>query len=345
MSDESSQSYKISPSEAAKMCKIILTPSRNTRRLYDLIRWWNRNQNKIHTDPVIRKKCDRMLFQLKNYHEYLKNRIKRLKQLINCGNEVYKKHGPESNEFKKIEKTCGEAQRALIAAETDAGHYIQALITKWFYESNCFTIIDIEVKGTNYDFDLEVVDESNNKYDVEIWQSKSKYSHALNETAEIKGVYQGKVHTCRGTIPSRLSDVAPTRTYIKADYNFDLPKIVKKINQLRNDHVGFLIAYRGGFDPLFVDPENIPRNKCILVLCHIRDWEFGKRGFGYAVHHPNFEQIDAAINIIRSLKFTFEQDWHDIGLKSTLKNPSRVRSIDNIQRSLLHLQIQAGLEN
>ena len=342
MDNKSSSYYEISSAEAAKICKIIWTPSRRMRWLYDMIRWWARNQNKIHTDPIINKKCNRMLLQLTNYREDVNSKTKHLKQCINFGIQAYKEHGPESNKFKEIEKSCGDAQRALIEAETCSGHYIQALITKWFYESNCFTITDIEVKDDNYDFDLEIADELGNKYDAEIWRSTSKYNHALQMTAEITGIYQGKVHSCSGIIPPRFSDVASTRNDIREDFNFDLPKINKKMKQMRDDHVGFLIVSRDGFNLLPVDSGNIPRNKCMIVLCHISDWSFGKRGFGYTVHRPNFEHVDVAIKIIRSLKFTYEQDWHNEKfVSSRLQNPIRVGPNSADQRSLLHLQIRA----
>ena len=289
----------------------------NLKLFDDMIRWWKINQNHIHADPNVVKKCDRIVAQLENYREEFYTKFKKIKELLTTAGEQYGSHGPESNEFKDVEKQVNGMQRELERTLASSGHYVQALVTRWFHEDAYFTISDVEVRGADYDFDIEIADKSGDRYDVEIWSGQSKLHHATRELTDIMGAYQGNVHSDPGAVPDRLSDVASKYGGVSMASKHDLQKTYEKLEQLRDDQDGFLIACRQGNDlhtmlcgtdfPI-VPPESIPDNKCIIVLIVGGDATSGGHGTAFVVHNPNFKPVEVAKKIIRSLGFKYDQD-------------------------------------
>ena len=172
------------------------------------------------------------------------------------------------------------------------------------------------MKGTGYDFDVEIADEHGYRYCIEVWLGQNKYSYATKESTSIVGVYDGVVHSDLGSVPERLSDVASDRGGISADPKHDLPKIWRKLAQLPDNRVGFLVACRRGGSRIqigrtdfpIVSPEYMPPNKCIIVLNFGGDGVPGGRGSAFVVHHPDFKLVEVAKEIIRSLEFKHDQD-------------------------------------
>ena len=310
--------YNPDAARSVETCRPVRNLSANLKLLDDMIRWWKENSKYIHTDLAVVAKCNsRILSQLENYRGVFYNKFRTFKQCLVLAGELYRSHGCESNEFRDAERQVNEMQKDLERTLDSYGHGVQALITQWFHEDEYFTITDVEVKGPGYDFDVEIADKHGNKFDVEVWSGQSKIHHATRESATIAGVYGGIVHSQRGAVPDRLSDVASNLGGVSLDSKHDLPKVWEKLTQLRDDHVGFLIACRRGSDfptmlwesdfPI-VPQELIPPNKCIIVLDFDGDPVFGERETGYVVHHPDFGQPEVARKIIQSLGFKYDQD-------------------------------------
>ena len=294
------------------------TLSTYLKELESMICWWKENSKYIHTDRAIVTKCNnRILSQLENYYRTYDNELRMLKQYSALAAEAQEFHGWESNEFKNAVRRTNMIQRDLERMLDHCGHVVQALITQWFHEDKYFTIMDVEVNGAGYDIDIEIADKYGNRFDVEVWSGQSKIHHATRESALIVGVYDGIVHSHPGVIPNNLSGVASKHGGVRLDSKLDLPKVREKLAQLRDEHVGFLIACRHGDDlptilwgtdfPI-VPLDTIPSNKCIIVLDFDGVLAFGKRGTGYMLHHPDFSQPEVAIKIIQSLGFKYDQD-------------------------------------
>ena len=189
---------------------------------------------------------------------------------------------------------------------------MQALVTKWFHDDNSFTITSIELQGPGYDFDIEIADDHGNKYDVEVWYGKSRVAHAMVDSATqfVIGAGGVIVHEDDGIVPEDKKDIMTDLGGTDIDPMHDFPKVMKKIEQLRDDHVGFLIACRQNYPPrLFQDiPQEwgcrLPKNKCVIVL-YLNNIEFEIHGAGYVVHHPEFAYHETAKRIIQSLGFEY----------------------------------------
>ena len=283
-----------------------------------MIRWWTINKNCINTDPAVVTKCGRIILQLKNYRNEVYDKSVAFRRSTVSVTESYK-CGPESGEFKNAKRQAYDAQRELDRTFGSAGHYFQALVTKWLYENDCFKITDVEVQGDGYDFDVEIEDMYDNRYCTEVWQGKSKYHHAMNESTSIIGVHGGTIYSDPGSVPNHLSDVASSLGGISLDSRHDIPKICRKLNQLPDDRVGFLVACtQGGNLPVLwgpdfpiMPPEIIHPNKCIIVLIFDGNTASEERGTAFMVHHPDFKHIEVARKITQSLKFKRNQDIYD----------------------------------
>ena len=281
-----------------------------------MISWWRINLNNIHADPDVVYKCSRIIRQLENYRNEVYGKFVEFKRSLIHAKYAYR-HGPESGEFRDAEKRANKLQRELIRMSEAAGHYAQAMVTKWFYEDDYFTIIDVEAKDGRYDFDIEIADKCNNHYCVEVWQGQSKHHHVTRETVSIMGIYDGILHHDPGSVPDRFADIASEQGGVNMDSKHDLPKVWEKLEQLPDNCGGFLIACRNGnnyttmvcgIDFPIVQVEHMPRNKCIIVLIFGGDTDFGKRGTAFTLHHPDFESTEVARKMIRSLGFTYNQD-------------------------------------
>ena len=320
MPSRSDTNYNLDTVRSVGALKPVRVLSVNLKRLESMICWWKENSKYIHTDPAVVAKCNnRILSQLEIYRGVLYDKFRTFKQCLALAVELQGSHGGESNEFRNSERQVNKMQRDLERTLDSCGHVVQALITKWFHEDEYFMITDVEVKGAGYDFDIEVADRCGNRFDVEVWSGQSKIHHATRESASIVGVYDGIIHSHPGTVPNRLNDVASNHGGVSLDSKHDLPKIWAKLAQLRNDHIGFLIACRPGNDlPTMLWGSNfpivpldlMPPNKCIIVLDFDGGPAFRKRGTGYALHHPDFGQQEVARNIIRSLGFKYDQDGY-----------------------------------
>ena len=318
MTWRSDTNYNSDTARSVEEFRPVLILSAYLKLLDDMICWWKENSKHIHTDPAIVAKCNsRILSQLENYRGVFYNKVRTFKQCLVLADKLYRSHGYESSELRNAVRQANTMQRGLERTLDSYGHIVQALITQWFHEDEYFTITDVEVKGAGYDFDVEVADKHGNKFDVEVWSGQSKIHHATRESAQIVGVYGGIVRSQPGAVPDRLSDVLSELGGASLDSKHDLPKVLEKLAQLRDDRVGFLIACRRGNDlptmfcgsnfPI-VPQELIPPNKCIIVLDCDGSLVFGERGAGYVVHHPDFGQPEVARKIIQSLGFRYDQD-------------------------------------
>ena len=318
MSSRSDTNYNLDTARSVEAFRPVRILSVHLKWLDSIIHWWKGNIKYIHTDPAVVAKCNsRILSQLENYRAVFYNKVRTFKQCLALAIELQGSHGGESNEFRNSERQVNKMQRELERTLDSYGHVVQALVTQWFHEDEYFTITDVEVKGAGYDFDIEVADRCDNKFDVEVWSGQSKIHHATRESAPIVGVYDGIIRSHPGTVPNRLSDVASNHGGVSLDSKHDLPKVEEKLAQLRDDHVGFLVACRlGGDRPATLWGNNfpivpldlIPPNKCIIVLDFDGGPAFGERGIGYVLHHPAFGQPRVARRIIRSLGFKYDQD-------------------------------------
>ena len=309
-SDDKSNTIGLMDAQNGKYC------STNLKLLDDMICWWKTHKPTIHMNPDVVAKYDRIILQLKNYREDVSDKINTSKCYARLARDLHESHICKNSKFMAAEKQANDAQRELCQTLDDSGHYIQALITKWFLEGDYFKIEDLEVKGVGYDFDIEVTDKHGNKYNIEVWYGQSKLNHAIRESTTIIRGCQETIHSDPGSVPDRFNGVVSDHGSVSLDSNHDLPKVWKKLDQLRNDHVGFLIACRPrnsslmGFKSDFpiVPQKCIPPNKCIVVLDFDGGSAFGERGAGYVVHHPNFAHIEVAKKIIQILGFRYDPD-------------------------------------
>lgn len=290
--------------------------SATLKTINHMISWWTINRGDISADPDVVAKCGKIILQLENYRNDMHDKFVEFKRLMVRAIESYE-HGPESDEFRNAEGQVNELHRELERMFDDAGHYFQALVTRWFYEDDLFTITDVEVRSDGYDFDIEIADERGSRYCVEVWQGQSKRHHATRENTSIIGVYRGVVHSDPGSVPDRLTDVASDLGGVSVDSKHDLPKVWSKLEQLPDYQMGFLVACRqgGNFPPELwqtdfpiVPLEHMPNNKCIIVLNFGSDGTSGKRGTAFVVHNPDFEPVEVAKKIIRSLEFKYNQE-------------------------------------
>ena len=281
-----------------------------------MIKWWKINLNDIHTEPDVINRCGRIIRQLENYRNDVCEKFAEFKQNQIHVENAYR-HGPESDEFRDVERRTHKLQREITRMFDGAGHYYQALVTKWFHEDYYFTIMDVEGKDGRYDFDIEIADKCSNRYCVEVWHGQSKHHHVSRETALIGGIYDGTLHYDLGSVPDRFADIASERGGVSMDSKHDLLKVQEKLGQLPDSRVGFLVACRNvnnyttmlwGTDFPIVPTECMPPNKCIIALIFGGDADFGKRGTAFTVHHPDFEPVETAKKVIRSLGFTYDQD-------------------------------------
>ena len=292
--------------------------SADLKDINSLISWWAVNQNDISMNPDVSAKCTRIIKQLKNYRDVIQDMFEEYKRRA----ITFKSSKPElgSDEFKNAQRRFNEQQRKRGRVFDNAGHYFQAKVTRWFHEGDYFTITDVEVSSDNYDFDIEIADELGGRYCIEVWQGRSKLHHAMRENTVIMGVYNGEVHSHEGSVPQRLRDVASDHGAVSMNSKQDLPKVWKKLKQLPDDRIGFLVACRerGVFPPErsqsdfpVVPLDCIPDNKCIIVLNFGSDEESSKRGTAFVIHNPAFEAIEVAKQIIQSLEFKHDQKIYD----------------------------------
>ena len=230
--------------------------------------------------------------------------------------ELKHKYGWESSEFESAEALSNKTQRELSRTLDDMGRYIQPLVTKWFIEDDCFEVVNLEMQGPNYDFDILIADEHGNEYDIEVWFGQNKRHHALRELTVLCGGPKYAPHIDHGSVPYRLKDVASDLGGLSMNSAPDLRKVWDKLGQLRDGHTGFLIACRKQAQPLemtatdfpIVPPGDIQTDKCIIVLDFDGTMD-GEHGAGYLVHHPDFDQAskEVARKIIRALGFKYDQ--------------------------------------
>lgn len=303
--------YKIDESDRARLL------SARIKEMNCMISWCTINQECIHKDPNVTIKFSRIIRQLENYRNDLCSKYAEYKQLVVHARKLIK-CGSESREFKNVEKEYNDLLRELQRMFDNAGHLYQALITKQFHKDKYFTITDIEVSGDDYNFDIEIADEDGSRYCIEVWQGYNKLHYAMNDSTALMGVYNGKIHVDKGSVPDRLANVKSSLGGISMSSKHDLPKIWKKIEQLPDDRTGFLIAVRrssnhpidiwGTSFPI-VPPERMPPNKCIIVANIDAGATSEKLGTAFLIHHPNFKP-EVAKKIIRSLKFKFDQNTY-----------------------------------
>ena len=172
--------------KSVETTNIVRNLSTTIKKINCMIDWWVTNQSDISVDPTAAAKCGRIILQLKNYRNDVCDKFVILKHSMTHARESYKR-GHESNEFKNAEMRVNEIHRELSRTLDAAGHYFQALVTRWFHENDCFTITDMEVKDNDNDFDVEIADEYGSKYCVEVWQGQSKSYYGMEESAWIIG--------------------------------------------------------------------------------------------------------------------------------------------------------------
>lgn len=292
-------------------------PNAMLKPIDELIDWWKANADKISADPNVTKKCKEMIPKLENYRSEAYNRLTELVQIRRRIAELDKlnKSDPALN------KRHADALRELNHFEDNSGHVMQAYAIKWFHEDTIsFTVKDVEVRDPNpdpkpeYDFDIEIADSDGDSYDAEVWLGKSRVAHGMVDTSTqyLVGSDGKPLHIDEGKVPEDKEDIMSDLGGADTDPERDWPKAKKKLDQLRDNHVGFLLAFRSQYPPRIF--QNIPlswgsrlqKNKCIIAL-YMRSMEFGKRGFGYIVPHPQFKHAEIAKRIITSLGFEYAE--------------------------------------
>ena len=310
-SDDKSNTIGLMDALNGECCSI------NLKLVDDVICWWKTHKTTVHMDLDVVTKYDGIISQLKHYRKDISNKIDTSKRSASLARTLHESHGCKSSKTIDAEKQAIDAQRELCQTLDGSGHYIQALITKWFLEGDYFKIEDLEVRSVDYDFDIEVADKHGDKYDIEVWYGQSQLNHAIRESMTIIRGCREAIHSYPGSVPTRFNNVVSNHGSVSMDPSHDLPKVWKKLDQLRNDHVGFLIACRPRNDfPIMwfksdfpiVSQERIPPNKCIVVLDFDGGSAFGKRGAGYMVHHPHFAHLEVAKKIIQVLGFRYDPD-------------------------------------
>ena len=286
--------------------------------LDDLIHWWKDYEKNGCSSPVLAAKCDRMIVPLEECRRDLGVKVRTLAQRVDESIRLHESHGwCRCTVCSDAEASSNDAQRELRRSMDDMGRYIQPLVTRWFLEDGNFSVVDWEMQGPDYDFDILIADEHGSEYDVEVWFGQNKRHHASRELVALYGGGKNDPHIDHGSVPDRLKDVASDQGGINMSSKPDLPKIMDKLGQLRDGHAGFLIACRQQAGPTemtatdfpIVPPESIQANKCIIVLDFDGEMVFGKHGTGYLVHHPGFNQSsrEVARKVIRSLGFKYDQ--------------------------------------
>ena len=287
--------------------------------LDDLIHWWKDYKQNGCSNPVLVSKCDRMIVPLEEYRRDLGGKVRTMIIHLVEQLRLHELHGwCECTVCSNTDALANNAQRELERSIDDMGRYIQPLVTRWFLEDDHFSVMDWEIDGSDYNFDILIADGHGDEYDVEVWFGHNKRHHALRESTRLVGGRKGDLHIDRGSVPDRLKDVATDLGGISMRSKPDLPKIMDKLGQLRDEHTGFLIAcrQRAGLiemtstDFPIVPPEDIPTNKCIIVLDFDGEMVFGKRGTGYLVYHPSFNPSyrEVARKIVQSLGFKYDQN-------------------------------------
>lgn len=287
-------------------------------QLDELIRWWKDYKKSGCSNPVLTAKCDRLILPLEEYRRDLGGKVRTRILHLDERSRLHESHGwCRCTTCSNAEASSNDAQREWVRSIDDIGRYIQPLVTKWFLEDDHFGVIDWEIQGPDYDFDILIADEYGNEYDVEVWFGQNKRHHASRELMTLYGGDKNDPHIDDGSVPDRLKDVASDQGGINMSSKPDLPKIMDKLGQLRDEHVGFLIACRQQAGPTemtatdfpIVPPESIQANKCIIVLDFDGEMVFGKRGTGYLIHHPSFNPSykEVAQKIVQSLGFKYDQ--------------------------------------
>lgn len=287
-------------------------------QLDELIRWWKGYKKSGCSNPVLTAKCDRIIMPLEEYRRALGGKVRTMILHLTEELRLHESHGwCRCTTCSNTEALSNNAQRELDRSMKCRGRYIQPLVTRWFLEDDNFSVVDLEIRGPGYDFDILIADGRGEEYDVEVWFGQNKRDHALRESTMLVGGRSGDPHIDRGSVPARLEDVATNLGGISMSSEPDLPKIMEKLGQLRVGHVGFLIACRrqaGQTEILTTDfpivpPDDIPTNKCIIVLDFDGEMVFGKRGTGYLIHHPSFNPSyrEVAQQIVQSLGFKYDQ--------------------------------------
>lgn len=287
------------------------------RPLDDMIQWWKDYKKNGCSNQTLVEKCDRLIIPLEKYRKDLGNKVRTYAQSADSAIEMQRMYGRESNEFKDAEILFNQKKRQIVSTIDGCGRHVQALVTRWFLEDDHFKVVDMEMQGQGYDFDILIADEYDDRYDVEVWFGHNKRHHAARESTMIFGGSKDNPHIDYGSVPVRLKNVASDQGEINMNSAPDLPNVMKKLGQLRDEHTGFLIACRPQAIPPEITatdfptvlPESIQTNKCIIVLDFDGGGVFGKRGTGYLIHHPDFDQSsrNVAKKIIQSLGFKYDQ--------------------------------------
>lgn len=296
-------------------------PQTIIRPLDDLILWWGYAQDEICKNERMSKEYDDLTKKVKDYRRktydaltedyHLKYAIFHICSLRLLNGSLEQSLGTIKDCF------CGrwgDTQRRL--GRVNAGFAVQALVTKWFHEVG-FQIADIEVKHKDsedreHNFDAEIEDKSGSKYDIEVWHGRGVMPHERDSSADNYLLDKGGTILCevKGVWNESMKYVSE-HGGIGDDADANRLNLGKKIKQLRRDRVGFVIACTRRempFESLLVPPSwgsNLPDKKCVIVLL-LGDGDtqtVEKRGIGYVVHSRGFEAVEAAKNIIRSLKF------------------------------------------
>ena len=282
-----------------------------------MIQWWKCYRTNSCSNLVLVEKCDKLIVSLEESRKDLGYKIRALAQSVGFAIEMKRMYGCESSQFEGAETQSNKKQREVVSTIDACGWYVQALVTKWFLEDNHFEVVDMEMQGSGYDFDILIADEYDDRYDIEVWFGHNKRHHALRELTRVFGGCKDGPHIDRGSVQAGLKDVASDHGGINMNSTPDLPKIRKKLKQLRDEYTGFLVACRQKAMPPdmtatdfpIVPPESIQTNKCIIVLDFDGGMVFGKRGTGYLIHHPDFDKSsrDVARKIVQSLGFKYDQ--------------------------------------
>ncbi len=303
-------------------------PCSGTKPLDDLVRWWNANRGNICKNPHMSKEYCNLTRQIQDYRRKscsLMTAERHLEQvLLNIDDLDRLNYGGKRNLAVAQDCFCkqwGDVERGLDRLEAGAGFATQALVTRWLYEAG-FRIVDIEVehkddKGCLHSFDIEIEDANGDRYDVEVWYGMGPLANEIQRSKSryLLGRNGNLLCEDEGAWDEHMKYVSEYHC-IGSDTDANFRNLMGKIGQLRKDRIGFVIACmqrEQSLTPTLIPAKwgpSLPAKKCAIVLRlgsgEVQATE--NRGTGYIVHSPGFGPVQAAKNIIRSLKFEDAND-------------------------------------
>lgn len=204
-----------------------------------------------------------------------------------------------ANWFEQNQDKIPNADRLIhkLRHDQQLGHLVNAQFAKRLHEDGTYKVTDIEASTRIYDVDIEL----NGKINIQTWHGQSVAGHIMESQFDKKGRERN----------IGLGNISPLGG-VKTDFDKDCQAMKKKLEQLPDDKFGVVLLL-DRFVGVTVLPEwwmEIPDNKCVIKLNFTSyDIDFNNiYGEAIVYHSDNFQQMEEAKNIIKSLGFNFKID-------------------------------------